>query len=204
MLEKSKIVPIREQIADQLRSDIIAGELAPNEKLNEQALASRFGVSRGPIRDVLLNLTKEGLLVTKNNCGASVSGVLTPEMQKLMITLRHEMEFHAVEMLLANDLLTEEDFQAMYDTLDAMVEAFEADDFTGVTKIDIAFHSIFVKRAGGEELLNLWQPIILRMRLNYARITQTQEIVDEHRAIIEALKAKDLEAAKKALMINIR
>lgn len=204
MLEKSKIVPIREQIADQLRSDIIAGELAPNEKLNEQALASRFGVSRGPIRDVLLNLTKEGLLVTKNNCGASVSDVLTTEMQTLMITLRRQIECHAVQTLLDNDLLTEDDFEAMYETLDAMVEAFKADDFTSVTKIDIAFHSIFVKRAGGDELFNLWQPIILRMRLNYARIDQPQEIIDEHRGIIEALKIKDFDIAKKALMVNIR
>lgn len=203
MLEKSKIVPIREQIADQLRSDIIAGELAPNEKLNEQALASRFGVSRGPIRDVLLNLTKEGLLVTKNNCGASVSDVLSTEMQNLMITLRQQIEMYAVEQLFADDLLTEDDVATMYKTLAAMVEAFEADDFTAVTKIDIAFHGVLVQRAGGEELFNLWQPIILRMRLNYARITQSQEIVDEHRAIIEALQAKDLEAAKHALMVNI-
>ena len=42
MRHSEKIIPIRDQIADQLRSDIISGELAPGTKLNEQALATRI------------------------------------------------------------------------------------------------------------------------------------------------------------------
>ena len=84
-MKSNKILSVREQIADVLRSDIISGELEPNAKLNEQKLAERFGTSRGPIRDVLIKLTKEGLLVSKDNVGSSVSSPLTPELQKLSI-----------------------------------------------------------------------------------------------------------------------
>ena len=62
---------IREQIADRIRADVIAGRLAEGTNLREQALAKQYGVSRAPIRDALLQLTQEGLLIAKPNCGCA-------------------------------------------------------------------------------------------------------------------------------------
>ena len=81
--------------------------MEPNAKLNEQKLAERFGTSRGPIRDVLIKLTKEGLLVSKDNVGSSVSSPLTPELQKLSIEIRRKIEEHAVKQLENNTLVDE-------------------------------------------------------------------------------------------------
>ena len=61
----SPIRSVREQIADQLRNEILANLFAANEPMREAALAERFGTSRGPIRDVLLQLSQEGALVYK-------------------------------------------------------------------------------------------------------------------------------------------
>lgn len=202
IMSTTKIIPVREQIADQLRSDIISGDLAPNEKLNEQALASRFGVSRGPIRDVLLQLTKEGLLVTKSNVGASVNSLLTPELQKLLISIRTHIEQYAVDSLVGN--LEDADFQAMQDILQRLQSAFDNENYTEVTKADIDFHRYLINRAGGDELTNLWHPIVMRMRLNYKRIGNSEECVNEHQAIIDALRNNDKKAAGKALKANIR
>jgi DNA-binding GntR family transcriptional regulator len=197
-----KIIPIRDQIADLLRSDIISGALAPDTKLNEQKLASRFGVSRGPIRDVLLQLAKEGLLVTRSNVGASVNKPLDPTMQKLMIDLRRRIEFHAIKEI--KDTMTEADFAALEDILERFENAFQEGDFTEVTKADIEFHRYLVEKGGGEELVNLWQPVILRMRMNYKRIDTSRIGVDEHRAIIETLRAGDTKATLAALRANIK
>ncbi|MEO1246859.1 MAG: GntR family transcriptional regulator [Pseudomonadota bacterium] len=197
-----KIVPIRDQIADQLRSDIIAGELAPGTKLNEQGLATRFGVSRGPIRDVLLQLTKEGLLVTRSNVGASVSEMLSPELQSLMVDIRRRIESHAAKQL--KGLMTDEDFEALDYILDQFQTAFETRDFTAVTKADIEFHKYLVEKAGGQELVNLWYPVVLRMRMNYKRIDSPEDGVDEHRAIVDALRADDTRRVTAALKANIR
>jgi DNA-binding GntR family transcriptional regulator len=197
-----KIIPVRDQIADQLRSDIISGELAPGTKLNEQGLATRFGVSRGPIRDVLLQLTKEGLLVTKSNVGASVNEMLSPSLQKLMIDIRRRIEAYAVKQLKGQ--LTDEDFEALDYFLERFKAAFEEGDFTEVTKADIEFHKFLVEKAGGQELVNLWYPVVLRMRMNYKRIDTPKDGVAEHQSIIDALRDGDVKRAAKALKANIR
>ncbi|WP_066965714.1 GntR family transcriptional regulator [Microbulbifer sp. Q7] len=202
MREATKIIPVREQIADQLRSDIISGELAPTTKLNEQQLANRFGVSRGPVRDVLLQLTKEGLLVAKNNCGVSVNSVLDPSMQELMIDIRRRIEVFAISQLKGK--LSEMDFAELEDILDRLQDAFDAQEFNEVTKADIDFHRYLVQAAGGDELTNLWYPIVLRMRMNYKRISQPKDCVDEHRAILDALRANKINVATTALRANIK
>ncbi|MDC2887552.1 GntR family transcriptional regulator [Psychrosphaera algicola] len=182
----TKILTVKDQIADQIRSDIISGDLLPNTKLNEKELAERFGLSRGPIRDVILQLTKEGLLISKNNCGASVNCILEPKLQKLMIKLRREIEVFALEQI--KDKLTERDFNALDNILIALQEALENEDYTAVTKIDISFHHYIIEKAGGDELVNIWYPYVMRMRLNYKRIVNTEQCVNEHRAILNALR----------------
>lgn len=198
----SKILSVKDQIAEQIRSDIISGDLPPNTKLNEKELAERFGLSRGPIRDVILQLTKEGLLVSKNNIGASVNSVLNSKMQKLMISLRRNIEVFAIEKL--HDSLNEKDFDELDKILHDLQAAFEREDFTQVTKIDISFHHFLINRAGGEELVNIWYPFVMRMRLNYKRITSGVECVTEHRNIVDALKSGDMAKAAKALEANMK
>ncbi|WP_049720973.1 GntR family transcriptional regulator [Gilvimarinus polysaccharolyticus] len=198
----NKIISVKDQIADQLRSDIISGALAPSTKLSEQTLSERFGVSRGPIREVLLQLTKEGLLVSKNNCGVSVNSALDPSMQALMIDIRRKIETYAISTI--KNSFTEEDFAQAESILARIQDAFSSEDFNEVTKADIDFHRFLVFKAGGNELVNLWYPIVLRMRMNYKRLSTPKACVEEHQAILDALRAKNVTLAKKCLMANIK
>jgi DNA-binding GntR family transcriptional regulator len=150
----------------------------------------------------LLQLTKEGLLVTKNNVGASVAAMLSPSLQSLMIDIRRRIEVHAVKTLKGE--MTDADFAALDYILDHFQSAFENGDFTEVTKADIDFHKYLVEKAGGAELVNLWYPVVLRMRMNYKRINNSAHGVDEHRAIVDALRADDVKKAAAALKANIR
>ena len=202
MIASVKVISVREQNADQLRSDIISGDLPPDTKLNEQALADRFGVSRGPIRDVLLQLTKEGLLVTRPNVGASVNKMLGRGMQQLMVDIRRRIETYSVRKI--KGTLENTDFANLEKILDHFEASFRDGDFTEVTKADIAFHQYLVEKAGGEELVNLWYPVVLRMRMSYKRLDDASHGVEEHRAIVEALRADDTKAAVAALRANIK
>lgn len=202
MLNNNKIIPVREQIADQIRSDIIAGSLEPGMKLNEQKLAERFGVSRGPIRDVLLQLAQEGLVVSKSNVGSFVNDQLDPKVQSLMVDIRRRIEEHSIKMLKGRH--EDIDFDYLESVITSITEAFKAKDFTQVTKSDIEFHYYLVNLAGGEDLSNIWQSVVLRMRMNYQRVDSARDCEDEHRAIIECLKNQDYKGATLALRENIR
>ncbi|GEA11262.1 GntR family transcriptional regulator [Alteromonas sp. KUL49] len=199
---KPKILSVRDQIADVLRSDIISGELAPNTKLNEIQLAERFGVSRGPIRDVILKLTKEGLLVSKNNVGASVNSPLSPELQKLSIDLRKKIEEFAVKAVIES--ISSDQLNEMDGIIDVMHEHFEKQEYTELTKADITFHQYFIELAGGENLINLWYPIVIRMRMNYQRIKTSSTLVDEHRDIVNAMRERNVKDAINAIRKNIK
>ena len=202
MFDSSAIVSVRDQIAQQLRADIISGTLVANTKLKEHALASRFGVSRGPIRDVLLQLSKEGLLVSKNNCGVTVNSAPKQALQPLMIESRINIETFAIKLIIKE--LTEEDFSTLEDILDRLNKAFSEEDYFLVTELDMDFHRFFIEKAGGEDLVNLWQPFIYRMRMNYQRLDNAEACIEEHTSILDALKNQDLKAAIKAIKSNIK
>ena len=63
---------VADDVADRMREAIILGEFEPNTNLREVDLAERFEVSRGPIREALKRLEREGLVVSRRNHGAVV------------------------------------------------------------------------------------------------------------------------------------
>ncbi|CAB9493648.1 GntR family transcriptional regulator [Alteromonas macleodii] len=170
--------------------------------LREIQLAERFGVSRGPIRDVILKLTKEGLLISKNNVGASVNNPLPAALQKLSIDMRKKIEEFAAKEIIG--LISKEQLAEMDKLIAIMQEHFEKQEYTELTKADIAFHQYFVELAGGEDLLNLWYPIVIRMRMNYQRIKTSDKLVEEHRDIVDAFKNGDVKQAVAAIRKNIK
>ncbi len=202
MARVKPLVTIREQIADSLRSDIIAGKIQPGERVREEILADKFGVSRGPIRDVLLQLNKEGLLSSKPNCGVTVNEQLAPGLHSLMKSLRLKIEVDCLKLLKGK--LVQEDFDFLYDIVDKLHMALKAEDFTSATEQDLAFHRYIVRKAGGEDLVNVWTSVAMRMRIDYRRISKPKESYDEHKAIVEALEAGNMKHAGEALKANIR
>lgn len=100
MTHGESVYTIRKQIADHIRADILSGQLLEGEQVREQLLAQRFGVSLGPIRDVLLQLTQEGLLISKRNCGVRVGPAPDEWIQSLVVDLRQRIEIFALRKVL--------------------------------------------------------------------------------------------------------
>jgi DNA-binding GntR family transcriptional regulator len=201
----SDITPIRtirEQIAARLRSDILAGKLPRGSKLREQQLAERFGVSRGPIRDVLAQLAQQGLVTSEPNCGARVSEVADEWMQPLIVKLRREIEIFALKRSIGTI------GAAQLAKLEGLVEdlgrACEKDDMALVAELDIAFHEGLLECAGEPDLVAIWLPIVTRMILHYTRLNDREEIHGEHVAILDAVRERDIDRAIKALEENVR
>jgi DNA-binding GntR family transcriptional regulator len=200
---KELIRSLREQVADRLRHDVLAGELLPGAHLRETELAGRFGVSRGPVRDALLQLAQEGWLVLAPHCGAKVASPAPEAILPLIRAQRRMLEKFALRRFIKD--ITPDDLAGWDDILQKMRGACERDDYPAIVVQDIALHLSFIERAGQPELLDLWLPLVARMRFAYAKYYQKSlEIYDEHWAIVDALRRRDLKGAVKALETNIK
>src|SRR6516162_9699763 len=150
---KGIVRTLREQVAAHVRRDVLSGQLAMGDRLREIELAERFGVSRGPVRDALLQLTHEGLLVLQPHCGAKVAGPASDLVLPLIRSIRRTVEVFAVRLILKE--LTADDFEFWEETLVKMHAACAGGDIPTLVAQDIALHHAIVERTSQPELLEL-------------------------------------------------
>lgn len=190
-----------EQIATHLRIRILSGQLAPGTPFREETLAQEFGVSRGPIRDALLTLTKEGLLHARPNVGVRVADEPSAFKREVIVRVRREIEAAAVTAWMAQpepQLLTH-----LNANLADYKRACTANDFSRVVELDMAFHRLLVESAEGGALVALWLPVILQMYLRYSRHRKLLESYREHLAIVAAMEAGARRNAVELLKLHI-
>jgi DNA-binding GntR family transcriptional regulator len=193
---------IREQIADRIRADVLSGRLSEGTSLREQALAKQYGVSRAPIRDALLQLTQEGLLVAKPNCGVKVGAASSEDLQPLVVDLRRRIEVFALRKVFS--ALTDQDIAKLDETVAQLHAACKADDLAEIVRNDMALHRYILEATGDDDLLAIWLPIVSRMMLHYGRHRDMMDSHGEHAAIVEAIRKRDKRAAVRALEANIQ
>jgi len=192
---------LREQIVEQLRHEVLSGQLAEGAHLHEEKLARRFGVSRGPVRDALLQLTQEGMLLYKPNCGVEVAAPPSERVRALVIPVRKQIEAFALDLAFAD--ATADALAAWEAILERLRQACEQNDLAAVVRHDMAFHRWIVDRPGEPDLLAMWLPVVTRMRLAYSRHGDLRDVYPEHLAIVAAFRKGNRKAARKALEANI-
>ncbi len=203
MAEQPIFRTIREQVVHRLRDDIMGQVYPPGENLREYTLSKRYGVSRSPIRDALLQLTQEGLLVATPNCGVKVASKLNEEMQPLVVDIRRRIEGFALDRAMKQ--MTDEGHDLMKERLQALKVACEKADLPAIIKGDMGFHSGIIELSENEELFNLWKPIIAGMMLHYDRHRgDWMECYQEHKQILDAIIEGDRKTARAALKANIK
>lgn len=205
MATRGLIRGLREQIANQLREDILAGRFEAGARLSEIKLAERFGVSRGPIREALVQLTNEGLLTGRPNCGVSVASSAPDSIRELIVPIRRTIETFALRLLFDN--ITPEDFQVWDELLQKMKQALQKKDFNASAELDIAFHRSLLVRAGQPDLLAIWQTLVARIRTHFRhshmKTKDSLAIYHEHKNIVDAFRSGDKEKSVRILEDNI-
>jgi DNA-binding GntR family transcriptional regulator len=199
-VSKKPIRSLREQITDALRSEVLAGVWTNEAPMREHALAERFGVSRGPIRDALLQLSQEGVLVYSPNKGVRVNTPPAEAERLLLQSMRREMETFCIGRCMEH--LTEADDEQLEGILAELTRACERADLSAIADNDLALHRYLVRRAS-RELEGVWQSIASRLLMDYSRIDRLDQIVAEHEVIVRAVKKRNLKAAQKAINANI-
>ncbi len=197
---------LRSQIADRLREEILSGRRAPEERLCEAALARSFGVSRGPVREALVQLTHEGLLVAKPHCGVRVAAPVPDSILAFIVPIRRTIETHALSLIF--DDLNAEDFRAWDVILGRMARACEQRDVAAAVEQDIAFHRSLLERAGQPDLLAIWSTIVARIRSHFWQVHHLRrdapiDVQADHRQLVLIFQSGDKKASVRALKAHI-
>jgi DNA-binding GntR family transcriptional regulator len=202
------VLSTRDQITDRLREDVFSGRLPAGERVSEAALAGRFGVSRGPIREALSLLTSEGLFLAKPNCGVTVAPPAPGAIRELVLPIRRAVEGYALRRVF--DALTAEDFRYWDDVLLRMERACSRGEWQEFPQLDLAFHRYLLDRADSPDLVAIWRPIVGRMRAHFWDTARAHGERDElprlhahHAELLAAFRTGPKAAAVEALERHI-
>lgn len=191
----NEYMPLRDLVFTTLRQAILKGELSPGERLMEIQLAEKLGVSRTPIREAIRKLAKEGLVIMVPRKGAEVAGI-SEKMLKDVLEVRMTLEKLALRLALSHAGARE--IERLEEAEEAFKTAVEGKQLIDMAEADERFHFIIYEAADNDklrELLNSLKENMYRYRLEYLKDENYRKsLMQEHNAIIEAFKRKDLEA----------
>jgi DNA-binding GntR family transcriptional regulator len=192
-------------VVETLRTSILVGRFAPGERLVEAEIARELGISRGPIREGLALLEKDGIVVNLPRRGKFVLG-FDERLLKEIYSLRKVLEPYAAGLLIAS--LDDAKEAALRASLDGIQEAADAGDVLLLAQRDVALHSTLYELADHELLRRVWTETIaskLRMLLNITTRTHVPllDAVTNHREIVEAILAKNARQARSLLAHHI-
>ncbi|WP_010584663.1 GntR family transcriptional regulator [Schlesneria paludicola] len=195
-----------DQIAGEIRMDILCGRMAEGLRLTEASLTERFGVGRGPVREAVRSLAFQGLVETRPNCGAVVAPEAPKMIRAVIVPLRRTLEVYALREIY--DDLTDDDFQQWEAILEEMRRACESEDLHGIAEQDIAFHRFLLSRLNQPDLMAIWELLVGRIRSHFRRVQRRRcrsmmEIHDEHRLILDSFRAGTLEESMRLLKEKI-
>lgn len=187
---------LADRVTAQLRAAIVAGQLMPGERLAEATLASRLGVSRSPVREALNRLEALGLVRSSTNYSAYVWNPTESDVDEI-INLRLMMEIYASEQVAST--LTQRDFDHLEGEIAGQQRFIASQDFLSLVSSDRQFHEYMIRKAGNGRLLGWWDQIMgqwevlvaRRWRFDTTRVIP--RVLYDHRLILDALKAHDLE-----------
>ncbi len=191
-------------VQDELERMILAGELAPGERLGEVALAARLGVSRGPLRDAFKVLDEAGLVRTEKNRGVFVRDIPLDEALEIF-DLRAAME-ELIGRRVA-ETVTPAVARELRERVAEMDAAVRAPDLLAYHRLNLAFHDRLVELAGNRKLAAIYRRLIKELALfrrrNLDAAAALPQSVAEHRRIVKAIAAGDGEAAGRALWRHV-
>jgi len=189
------------EVADQIRTAVLAGELGPGAPLKEADLMARFDVSRSSAREGLLLLEREGLVSSELHRGTRVRA-LEPEDVDELYTLRAALDGLAMRTAAKKG--------TSFDALDAVVEEMRhARTDAERVALDMKFHDAVYEAAGHRRLIESWRAIRSQVHLFLlARIdgdpTYRELVVPEHLNLAAVLRVGDVEQAASAAEEHLR
>lgn len=192
--DTEKRVPLYVKIAGIIRSEILDGALGPGQRLQENVLAARYGVSRVPVRDALRRLEAERLVEVESNVGAFVTVVSAEEVSELL-----EVRLVLEELIVRQAAARRTDAQvselrSIIGDGQRLVRGSRPSDLVGLNTI---FHQALGRASCNPTAVGLVEQLRARIELVYAGKLPRRAAASwrEHEAIFDAIAAGDAEEA---------
>jgi len=197
--------PRAEWIYTVLRDRIVKGDGPPGERLREEDMAQRFGVSRTPVRQALHKLHTEGLVVNRLGRGLVVAELDHDEIAEIYV-LREVLEGAATRLAATRAL--DRDVDRLDLIVAAIARATDARDDERVVQLNADFHAAIWQISGHrrlQKLLNDLKDAIQRFqRLTLRYPGRMEQSLEEHRELLEAIRRRDGAAAESLARAHMR
>ena len=192
--------PIARQITRALRQAIVTMRLRPGEMLSEQEIATRFGVSRQPVREAFIKLSEAGLIQVLPQRGSQVVKISRSAVEDAHF-IREAVECAVVRE--ASIRVTREAVAVLNDSIARQRRAAKTKDAVGFFALDEEFHKLLAEFAGRPSAWRVVEDVKPQMdRVRFIDMTDVMPVkvvIDQHIAILGAIKAGDPEAAEAAM-----
>ncbi len=196
----------KEALYDELRRRIVTMELEPGTDLDEGELSSFYGISRTPVREILIRLQSEGLVVQRRNRGAMVAPL---DMATLQSWFEAGRMIHRAMVRLAADRRTDADLDAIRQAMEEFEAATAAKDKLRMLYANERFHDLIGRAARNSYLYASYR----RVTADHERISElcygyevqgyaqqdSQLNIDEHRRLYQAIADGDADTAERVI-----
>ena len=190
--------PLREIVYEELKRQIMVGEIAPGTRMMEVELAEEMGVSRTPVREAIRKLEKEGLVTIEPRRGAYASDISAKDMVDIL-EVRQDLEGMAAGI--AAQKITDEGRIELENIARKYKDSVDREDIEEIIKNDEAFHKYIVSLSGNKTLIKMVsqvQELALRFRyIYYEDFSRFKNQPSEHQAIVDAIAGGDVAGARK-------
>lgn len=197
--------PLSEQVYAQLRYAIVTGDLEPTTAIQEPAIAEHFGVSRTPVREALLRLRGDGLVIIRKQSGTFVAPIDSKRVEEGML-VRDALEPRVVEI--ATQVLSGRELADLDAETRIMAAAVEDSDSRSFIEADDRFHQILIDAAGFPHIAEIIGRVNAQLdRVRYLSATdpvRARTAVREHRALIKRLRDRDVSGSVDMLQRHLK
>ncbi len=196
--------PVRRQVLETIRSAIGSGRFAPGHRLVERELCELLGVSRPSVREALRQLESEGLVETTSNRGPIIARLTIGDVTAIY-QVRAVLEALAAGLFVAN--ATTAQIDTLRSAFSELVTALKVDDIEAAIEAKDAFYAVLLRGSGNAILPMMLRTmnarVIMLRRFTLSSPERRPASLRELRALLAAIKKRDVEAAQEAARLHV-